>query len=107
MPARSSSPTIRRCACVSVVEQLFVGFAVLGVGLLGVALEERVARDLRGRMAVAVGGVFDQFLLCELKALGLTAACLVDGLTLFAPALGEVGQRVVGHLGRHARTVTA
>ena len=54
-------------------------------------------------MAVAVGGVFDQFLLCELKALSLTAACLVDGLTLFAPALGQVGQRVVGHLGRHGR----
>ena len=41
-------------------------------------------------MPVAVGGVFDEFLLGQLEALGLAAAGLVDRAALFAAAALEV-----------------
>jgi hypothetical protein len=57
-------------------------------------------------MAVAVRGVFDQFLLGQLEALGLAAAGLVYGLALQAASLVEVEQRVGRFVG-HAGTVPA
>src|ERR1700727_379664 len=61
---------------------------------LVVALAVSVLRDLRRRVLIAVRGVFDQFLLGQLEALRLSAASLVDGLALFAVALGGVEQRI-------------
>ncbi len=67
---------------------LLVGLAV--GRLVGVALGCGVAHDPRGGVFIAVGGVFDQFLLGLLEALGLAAAGLLDGTALFAAALLEV-----------------
>src|SRR5438094_570978 len=76
---------------------LLIGFAVHGpVGLL---LGAGVIDDARRRALVAMRGVLDQFPLAELEALGLAAAGLLDGLALFAPALGEIDVRI----GRQAR----
>ena len=73
---------------------------------LVVALVEGVARDLRRRVLVAVGGVFDQFLLGQLEALGLATAGLLDGLALLAPARAQLEQRVGGHLVGHGANCT-
>jgi hypothetical protein len=59
---------------------LLVGLAVVLVVLLG--LGGGVAHDPRRRVAVAVGGVFHEFLLGQLESLGLAATRLIDGAAL-------------------------
>jgi CsoR family transcriptional regulator, copper-sensing transcriptional repressor len=87
----------------SVAEVLLVGLAVGRVRLVLLGLAGGIARDLRRCMLVAVGGMFDQFLLGELEALGLPATGLVNGLALFAPTLAQLEDRIGGDFACHLK----
>src|SRR5271154_1750275 len=73
---------------------LLIRFAVQELG--GLLLAGRVAHDARRRVLVAVGGVLDQFLLGELKALGLASAGLIDSHTRLAASFLQVTSGVGG-----------
>lgn len=60
-----------------------------------------MVKDRVGRLLVAVGGVFDQGLRCQLEALGLSAARLGDG------ALGGVGVPLAGRAADVAASAAA
>src|SRR6516165_646628 len=88
----------RRLGSIGLV--LFVGFAVHRAGLL-LLLGPGVVHDAGERLLVPVGCMLDQFLLGELKALGLASACLLDGHTLVASTFGalklRIGRPPIGH----------
>jgi hypothetical protein len=70
----------------SVEKVLLVGFAVHGPGRL--LLRPSVIHDAGELLIVAVRGVLYQFLLAELKPLGLATSRLFHGKALLAAALG-------------------